>query len=85
MLSSPMEQEKVLNISRREEAASKVVIVGRDSLTSGLLADSLAHNLRCDAVATALSMLHEIRYVAYELVRLLHGDPVPALAEENEA
>ena len=52
MLSSPMEQEKVLNISRREEAASKVVIVGRDSLTSGLLADSLAHNLRCDAVAT---------------------------------
>jgi len=35
MLSSSMEQEKVLNISRREEAACKVVIVGRDSLTSG--------------------------------------------------
>jgi DNA-binding NarL/FixJ family response regulator len=45
-----MEQENVLEIARREPAAFKVAIVGRDSLTSGLLAEALVHNLKCDAV-----------------------------------
>jgi DNA-binding NarL/FixJ family response regulator len=52
-----MEQEKVLEIARHEVAAFRAAIVGRDSLTSGLLADALVHNLRCDVVATRRSDL----------------------------
>jgi DNA-binding NarL/FixJ family response regulator len=54
-----MEQEKVLEIARHE-VAFRAAIVGRDSLTSGLLADALVHNLRCDAVATRSSDLLRI-------------------------
>ena len=57
MPSNTMEQEKVLEIARHEVAAFRAAIVGRDSLTSGLLADALVHNLRCDAVATRRSDL----------------------------
>jgi DNA-binding NarL/FixJ family response regulator len=48
-------QEKVLKISQRGDAAFRVVIVGRDSLTGSLLADSLTHNLNCESVATRQS------------------------------
>jgi len=51
MASYPIPQEKVLKISRHEEAAFRVIIVGRDSLTGSLLADSLVHNLKCESVA----------------------------------
>jgi len=46
-----IEQKKVFQIPRSEVDALKVVIVGRDSMTSGLLADSLVRSLKCNAVA----------------------------------
>ncbi len=49
MASYAMQQEKVLKISRHEEGAFRAVIVGRDSLTGSLLAESLVHNLKCDS------------------------------------
>lgn len=51
MASHVIHQEKVLKISQHGEAAFSVIIVGRDSLTGSLLADSLTHNLNCDSVA----------------------------------
>jgi two-component system nitrate/nitrite response regulator NarL len=57
MPSNTTEQEKVLIIARHEVAAFRVAIVGRDSLNSGMLADALVHNLKCDAVATRHSDL----------------------------
>ena len=57
MPSNAIDQGKVLKIARHEVAAFKVAIVGRDSLTSGLLADALVHNLKCDAAATRHSDL----------------------------
>jgi DNA-binding NarL/FixJ family response regulator len=45
-------QDKVLKISQRGEAAFRAIIVGRDSLTGSLLADSLTHNLNCESVST---------------------------------
>lgn len=51
MASHVIHQEKVLKISQHGEAAFRVIIVGRDSLTGSLLADSLAHNLNCESVA----------------------------------
>jgi two-component system nitrate/nitrite response regulator NarL len=50
MASHVFQQEKYLKITQRGESDFKVVIVGRDSLTGSLLADSLIHNLNCDAV-----------------------------------
>jgi len=46
-----IDQEKVLKISRQGEPAFRVIIVGRDSLTGSMLADSLTHNLNCESVA----------------------------------
>jgi len=42
MPSNAIDQGKVLKIARHEVAAFKVAIVGRDSLTSGLLAMRLS-------------------------------------------
>jgi len=50
MASHALQQEKYLKITQRGEPGFRVVIVGRDSLTGSLLADSLIHNLNCDAV-----------------------------------
>lgn len=49
MASHVIHQEKVLKISRHEEAAFRVIVVGRDSLTGSLLAEALVHNLNCDS------------------------------------
>jgi len=51
MPSHTVEHERVLQIARPEQSTFKVVIVGRDPLTGGLLADALTHNLDCEAVA----------------------------------
>jgi len=55
MALSSIHQEKVLKISRQGEVAFRVIIVGRDSLTGSLLADSLTRNLNCVSVAARQS------------------------------
>jgi DNA-binding NarL/FixJ family response regulator len=52
-----MEQDRIINIAPREAVAFRVLIVGRDSLTGGMLADALVHNLKCDAVSARQSDL----------------------------
>ena len=46
-----IDQRRTLRIPRGEEAEFKVFIIGRDSLSSGTLADALIHDIRCEAVA----------------------------------
>jgi DNA-binding NarL/FixJ family response regulator len=60
MLANVIEKEKVHAIHGLEGAAFRAVIVGRDSLTSDLLADQLIHNLNCDAVSAHRSNLLRI-------------------------
>lgn len=52
MKSKLIKQEKVLQIAGQRETAFKVFIVGRDSLASALLADTLMHSLGWSSVAT---------------------------------
>ena len=52
MASKLNEQQKILQISQERRAACKVLIVNRDSLSSGILANALMHDIRCDAEAT---------------------------------
>jgi len=52
MASHVIHQEKVLKISQNRDAAFRVIIVGRDSLTGSLLADCLIHNLKCESLAS---------------------------------
>ncbi len=49
MATYSIQQDKVLKAPRHEVAAFRAIIVGRDSLTGSLLADSLVHNLKCDS------------------------------------
>jgi two-component system nitrate/nitrite response regulator NarL len=51
MASHVIHQEKFLKIAQHEEPAFRAIIVGRDSLTGSLLADSLNHSLNCESVA----------------------------------
>jgi DNA-binding NarL/FixJ family response regulator len=51
MASQVIHPEKVLKISQHRDAGFRVIIVGRDSLTSSLLADCLVHNLKCESLA----------------------------------
>jgi two-component system, NarL family, nitrate/nitrite response regulator NarL len=56
-----MAYDKVLKLPRNEASAFRVAVVGRDSLTSGLLASALAHNLKCETVVTKRNeLLREI-------------------------
>jgi two-component system, NarL family, nitrate/nitrite response regulator NarL len=57
MQTNSMRHEKVVKLPRNEVAAFLVAVVGRDSLTSGLLADALVHNLKCETVVTRHSEL----------------------------
>jgi DNA-binding NarL/FixJ family response regulator len=50
-------RENALQISRRAQPAFRAIIVDRDSMSSGLLADALARGLSCDAVALRSSQL----------------------------
>jgi two-component system nitrate/nitrite response regulator NarL len=64
-----MENEKVLKITKQEEALFKVVIVGRDSLTGTLLADSLTHHLKCESMtARHPELLRVLRSTKIDLV-----------------
>jgi two-component system nitrate/nitrite response regulator NarL len=55
MASQGINQEKVLKISQSRESAFSVVIVGRDSLTGSLLANTLTHKLNCECAAIRYS------------------------------
>lgn len=55
-----MEHGKVIRLARDKVTAFRVIIAGRDSLTSGLLANALVHNLKYNAVATRHSDLLRI-------------------------
>jgi len=50
MPSKVIEQHRAPKTPRENEAEFKVFIVGRDSLSSGTLADALNHDIRCEAV-----------------------------------
>src|SRR5579875_3371622 len=45
-------QDKVLQIARTEKAKFRALIVDRDTMSSGLLADALVRVLKCEAVGT---------------------------------
>jgi DNA-binding NarL/FixJ family response regulator len=69
MPSKAIERENALQVARHEGTASRVVIVGRDTLTSGLLADELVRHLDCDAVALrSPDLLGELRTRKVDLV-----------------
>ena len=57
MSSKAVDREKVFQIGRRTEPAFCVLIVDRDSMSSGLLADALVRDLECDAIALRSSSL----------------------------
>jgi DNA-binding NarL/FixJ family response regulator len=69
MQTNAMRNEKVLKLPRNEVAAFRVAVVGRDSLTGGLLADALVHNLKCDTIVTRHSeLLRELGTNTIDLV-----------------
>jgi len=59
MPSKDIDREKVFQIGRRTGPAFCALIVDRDSMSSGLLADALVRDLRCDAIAIRSSNLLE--------------------------
>jgi two-component system, NarL family, nitrate/nitrite response regulator NarL len=73
MLSNAMERGKapntIRNANKHEEPAFKVVIVGRDSLTGSLLAESLVQHLKCDsATVRHTDLLRVLRSSTVDLV-----------------
>jgi two-component system nitrate/nitrite response regulator NarL len=44
------EQDKAIQIVRHREAEFRAVVVGKDTMTSGLLADALTRDLKCQAI-----------------------------------
>src|SRR5208283_1851018 len=57
MPSNASERERVLQIAPQEKTSRKALVVGRDALTGGLLADALIRNAGLDAVVTSPSEL----------------------------
>lgn len=57
MPSNASERERVLQIAPQEKTSRKALVVGRDALTGGLLADALTRNIGLDAVVTSPSEL----------------------------
>lgn len=57
MLGKDLRPERVLQIKRQEEAGFRAVIVDRDAMSSGLLADALIRDLHCHAVGAQSSEL----------------------------
>jgi DNA-binding NarL/FixJ family response regulator len=57
MPSIATERERVLQIAPQEMTSRKALVVGRDALTGGLLADALIRNAGLDAVVTSPSEL----------------------------
>lgn len=51
MSSKAVDRDKVFQIGRRSKPAFSALIVDRDSMSAGLLADALGRDLKCDAVA----------------------------------
>ena len=51
MSSKAAERENVIRIGLQAEPAFCAAIVDRDSMSSGLLADALVRDLKCDAIA----------------------------------
>jgi two-component system nitrate/nitrite response regulator NarL len=60
MSAKGIKRDIVLPISRGTQPAFRAAIVDRDSMSSGLLADSLARNLGCNAVAVRPSDLLQL-------------------------
>ena len=60
MPSEATAQEKVFQIGRHVESAFSAIIVGRDSMSGGLLADALVRDLGCEAVAVRSSNLLQV-------------------------
>ena len=50
MRSKEIKEQKVVRIAREKEASFKVLIVGRDSFLSGLLANAVTNDIGCDAI-----------------------------------
>ncbi len=57
MPSNAAERDRVLHIAHQEKTSHKALVVGRDALTGGLLADALTRNAGLDAVVTSPSEL----------------------------
>lgn len=57
MLPKDTKQEKVLEFARMEGKSFRALIVDRDPMSSGLLADMLIRDLKCEAVASQASEL----------------------------
>jgi DNA-binding NarL/FixJ family response regulator len=70
-----MEQDRIINIAPREAVAFRVLIVGRDSLTGGMLADALVHNLKCDAVSARQSDLLRVLGMSKVGLVIISADP----------
>jgi len=61
MPSNAIGRKNVFKIGRRPEPAFCALIVDRDSMSSGLLADALVRDLRCDAIAIrSCNLLHAL-------------------------
>ena len=71
MESSALQQNRVFKLPRHAETAFRAIIVGRDSLTGSLLAESLVHNLNCDSqVARHTDLLRMLGMSKVDLVVL---------------
>ena len=46
-----IEQDTLLQIAHEKKTATKILVIGRDSLSSGILANALMHHITCDAAA----------------------------------
>ena len=57
MPSNASERERVLQIAPQEKTSRKALVVGRDALTGGLLADALNHNFGFEAAVISPSDL----------------------------
>ena len=57
MPSNASERERVLHIAPQEKTSHKALVVGRDALTGGLLADALIRNVGLEAAVTSPSEL----------------------------
>ena len=64
-----MRQEKAFQIVRHNEAEFRAAVVGKDTMSSGLLADALMRDLNCEAIGTQPSdLLQELSASNVDLV-----------------
>jgi DNA-binding NarL/FixJ family response regulator len=59
-MTKAIEREKIFQIGRHAEPAFRAVIVDRDSMSGGLLADALVRELKCEASAVRAANLLQV-------------------------